>query len=114
MRLRTGKGAARDLVFTNRGRPIRFIYDAWKAAVKRAGYPGLLLHDNRRTAVRNFVRAGVSDKVARAISGHKARPVFDRYNIVDERELRDATAKLEFGHKINSYSHSGMKEGVRK
>ncbi len=45
--------------------------------------------------MRNFVRAGVSDKIARAISGHKTRSVFDRYNIVDEGDLREATAKLE-------------------
>jgi len=87
------KGEAKELVFTNRGRKIHFIYDAWKKAVKRAGMQGLLLHDCRRTAVRNFVRAGVSDKVARAISRHKTRSVFDRYNIVDERDLRDATYK---------------------
>jgi integrase len=89
------KDKAKDLAFTNRGRKIRFIYDAWKEAVKRAGLPGLLLHDCRRTAVRNFIRAGVPDKVARAISGHKTRLVFDRYNIIDERDLRDAAAKLE-------------------
>lgn len=89
------KGDAKELVFTNRGRQIHFIYDAWNKAVKRAEMPGMLLHDCRRTAVRNFVRAGVSDKVARAISGHKTRSVFDRYNIVDERDLRDATTKLE-------------------
>jgi len=61
----------------------------------QVGLPGLLLHDCRRSAVRNLVRAGVSEKVVRAISGHKTRSVFDRYNIVDERDLADATAKLE-------------------
>jgi integrase len=89
------KGEAKELVFTNRGKKIHFIYDAWKKAVASAGMPGMLLHDCRRTAVRNFVRAGVSDKIARAISGHKTRSVFDRYNIVDENDLRDATSKLE-------------------
>jgi integrase len=114
---KTRRSAAKGLVFTNRGKPIRYMYDAWRAAVKRAGLPGLLLHDCRRTAVRNFVRAGVPDKIARTISGHKTRSVFDRYNIVDERDLHDATAKLErylAGATGPVWAQFGSSEGVSK
>jgi integrase len=85
----------RNFVFTHAGKQIRYMRDAWITATEKADLKGLLFHDCRRTAVRNLVRAGVSDKVARTISGHKTRSVFDRYNIVDENDLKEATTKLQ-------------------
>ena len=50
--------------------------------------------DLRRSAVRNLDRSGVSPKIATAISGHKTRSVYERYNIVADRDLEDAAEKL--------------------
>jgi integrase len=75
-------------VFTRRGKRILNIRHAWENACRYAGYPGRLLHDLRRSAVRNLVRAGVPDTIAMKITGHVTRSVFDRYNITSDSDVR--------------------------
>lgn len=81
-------------VFHRYGRPIRSMRRAWMTACRKAGSAGLLLHDLRRSAVRNLERAGVSRSVAMKLTGHKTENVYRRYAIVAESDLRGAGAKL--------------------
>jgi integrase len=74
--------------------PIKSISKAWRNACAQAGLPGRILHDLRRSSIRNMVRAGISETVAMKLSGHKTRSVFDRYNITSSRDLQDAADRL--------------------
>jgi len=82
-------------VFQRKGKPVKSWRKAWNAACKLAGCPGRKPHDFRRTAVRNLTRAGVTDTIAMAVTGHRTRAVFDRYDITSEADLDDAAAKLQ-------------------
>jgi integrase len=87
----------------------------WASACDKLGlgvkkgwtYHGLTLHDFRRSAARNLRRAGVTEDVAMAITGHKSRSVFSRYNITDTTDIREALVKV--GHYAKIQERAGRK-----
>ncbi|HJQ65214.1 MAG TPA: site-specific integrase, partial [Gemmatimonadales bacterium] len=88
--------SAHTVFYGSTGRPLDYkhLRLAWRAACKKAKLPGRLLHDFRRTAVRNLVRAGVPQVVAMSLTGHKTAAVFHRYAIVDGTLQREGVARL--------------------
>lgn len=81
-------------LFHRAGGQIKSFRGAWELARVAAGVPGRLIHDFRRTAVRNLIRAGVAQRTAMELVGLETDSMFRRYGIVDETMLREAGEKL--------------------
>jgi integrase len=79
---------------TRAGTPRQGLSRRWLSACEAAGVPGHLLHDFRRTAVRNMERRGVARSVAMKITGHRTESVYRRYAIGSDADLQDAARKL--------------------
>ena len=83
-----------EYVFHRDGAPLSesAFLGLWNSACKAAGLSGKLFHDLRRTAARDMVPAGVPRVIAKTITGHRTDSMFDRYNIVDETDKKNALA----------------------
>ncbi len=81
-------------LFHRDGKRIKTFRRSWLTACKRAGVPGRIPHDFRRTAARNLERAGVPRSTAMKMIGHKTESIYRRYAIVDEGMLREGAEKL--------------------
>lgn len=65
-----------------------------KYDVKTRKYTGLRPHDFRRSAARNLIKAGVTRRVAMKITNHKTEDVFERYNITNSEDVKEALIKV--------------------
>jgi integrase len=96
--LQKANGVIIPWLFHRDGNRIKIFRKSWIKACKAAGVPGKILHDFRRTAVRNLERAGISRSAAMKMVGHKTQSIYSRYAIADEGMLKDASLKLDQLH----------------
>jgi integrase len=95
-------------IFHHNGKPFGSFRKAWKTACVAVGlgrfikdekgkkkYEGIIVHDLRRSCVRHLIQAGVGEKLAMQLTGHKTRSVFDRYNIVSDADLQEASERQQ-------------------
>ena len=114
------KGKKRDdALFTRKWKdgslhPVRNFRKAWRNRCEAAGVPGLLVHDMRRTAARSLRRAGVAEGIIMKIGGWKTRSVFERYNIVDQADIRESLQKLEAAQNSHKVEHNQAQDDSGK
>jgi integrase len=88
------RGRIIPVVFPYNGDALGSFRGAWRTAREAAGLPGLRPHDLRRSTARNLRNAGVPEGVIMKLCGWATRSMFDRYGIVDERDLVDGVERL--------------------
>ncbi len=76
-------------------RPGPDVKTAFARACRAAGLSGIWFHDLRRSFVTKARRVGVPQSVVMRMSGHRTRAVFDRYNVVEEGDIRAAARLIE-------------------
>jgi len=74
-------------VFHRDGKRLGDYRKAWTKAAAAAGVSGTLVHDLRRSAARNGVRAGVPAQVVMALGDWRTRSMFARYNVTSDEDL---------------------------
>jgi len=75
----------------DRGLPTA-LREEWSAACAATGLPGRMFHDLRRSAARNFERAGIPRSVARKLGGWSDK-IYSRYAIGADSELGAAVGQ---------------------
>ena len=103
------KGTICRHVFARNGKPVSDFRGAWTKACTGAGHPGMIVHDLRRSAVRNMERAGLSRSVAMQLTGHKTEAVYRRYAITSEADLRAGVTRL---NNVNGNRRSVSRESA--
>jgi integrase len=107
-------------VFLYQGKPITDIRTGLRKTCKEASISygrfeksGFVFHDLRHTFNTNMRKTGVPESVIIAITGHSTRAMFDRYNTVDEGDLRKAIDQMKV-ISANSYHNSDHTQTIEK
>jgi integrase len=93
------RGLGQTAVFLNpaTGQPYTpaWVSMAFQRACRKLGLTNARFHDLRRTFVTNARRAKIDYCRIMAITGHKTLRVFQRYNLIDERDLQETMTSLQ-------------------
>lgn len=80
--------------FATGTRRIKSFRKAFDTAKEAAGFPNLIFHDLRRSAVRIMLQAGLTETQAMQISGHQTNSMLKRYDVKDEKQAMEAGLAL--------------------
>ncbi len=69
-------------------------YRSFNEAMEAAGIENRIFYDFRRSARTNLRRAGINDRVAMALLGHRTLVMSNRYDAIDPKDLLNATGQL--------------------